>query len=83
MGVCAKVAPMDDTPSLGAATGATAELGEELAVRDWVHKQLALEIERLRSQETRIVPVPTLNLSVVRVRRYLPRPRPCPVALCA
>ncbi len=37
-------------------------------MREWVNEQIAQEVQRLREQATRCIPVPTLNMGIVRVR---------------
>jgi hypothetical protein len=54
-------------PHLGSVMAATQEVGDVIEVRQWVQEQIAAEVQRLREQETRCIPVPTLNMSIFRV----------------
>ena len=57
----------DDTPHLGSVVAATQEVGDEIVVRSWINDQVAAEVQRLRDQGSRVLPVPTKNMSIYRV----------------
>lgn len=58
-------------PELGAVTGATSDMIAEVKVRDWVHAQVALEVDRLREQGARAIVVGVNNMAIYRVRYML------------
>ena len=64
-----------EEPKLGEVTGATEDALIEIEVRDWINGQVALEMQRLRDQGARAIPVPVKNMGIYRVCTMMCLPR--------